>query len=256
MKDQGVRNNGRAIGRKIRTGQLVAFNSRKFASIVAAAAAAFLAMGASPAAAQGTAASTQLASSVKPADQVQTPLDEGDEDFRQLFASWKSLDGGAGLASAAPRAKVSVPSRMPVGGVTLTSDYGMRTHPVLGGRRNHKGVDLAGPVGTPVYATADGLVSKAERFSSYGNYIQIEHGGEMQTRYAHLSGYAVRAGDKVHKGDLIGYVGSTGRSTGPHLHYEVRIAGEAVNPVPYMLEATAAPTQFALAHGEGGMGGD
>jgi murein DD-endopeptidase MepM/ murein hydrolase activator NlpD len=244
-----------AFDRKIRTGQLVAFNSRKIATSFGLAAAAFFAMAASPAAAQGTAASTQMASSVKPAEQLSTPLDEGDGEFRQLFASWKSLDTAAGLAAASPKAKVSIPSRMPVAGVTLTSDYGMRTHPVLGGRRSHKGVDLAGATGTPVYATADGLVSKAERFSSYGNYIQIEHGGEMQTRYAHLSGYAIKAGDRVRKGDLIGYIGSTGRSTGPHLHYEVRVAGEAVNPIPYMLEATVAPTQFALAHGEGGKGG-
>ncbi len=240
-------------GRKIRTGQLVALNSRKFATLFAAATA-FMAMGASPAMAQGTAASTQITSAVKPAEQPQTPLAEGDEDFRQLFAGWKSLDSGSGLVAATPRAQVSIPSRMPVGGVKLSSDYGLRTHPILGGRRNHKGVDLAGPTGTPVFATADGLVSKAERFGSYGNYIQIEHGGELQTRFAHLSGYAVKAGDRVHKGDLIGYIGTTGRSTGPHLHYEVRIAGEAVNPIPYMTESTAAAT-FALAHGEGGKGG-
>lgn len=244
-----------AFDRKIRTGQLVVFYTRKIATTFGLAAAALFAMAASPVAAQGAAASAQIATSVKPADIASTPLDEGDDEFRQLFSSWKSLDTAAGLAAASPKAKVSIPSRMPVGGVTLTSDYGMRTHPVLGGRRNHKGVDLAGVTGTPVYATADGLVSKAERFSSYGNYIQIEHGGELQTRYAHLSGYAIKAGDRVKKGDLIGYIGSTGRSTGPHLHYEVRVAGQAVNPVPYMMEATIAPTQFALAHGEGGKGG-
>lgn len=231
---------------------MAVFSSRTFATIFAAAAA-FMVMGTSPAMAQGTAASTQITSAVKPAEQPQTPLAEGDNEFRQLFSSWKSLDLGTGIV-AAPRSQVSIPSRMPVGGVRLSSDYGERTHPVLGGRRNHKGVDLAGPTGTPVYATADGIVSKAERFSSYGNYIQIEHGGELQTRYAHLSGYAVQAGDRVRKGDLIGYVGSTGRSTGPHLHYEVRIAGEAVNPIPYMTESTAAAT-FALTRGEGGKGG-
>jgi hypothetical protein len=74
------------------------------------------------------------------------------------------------------------------------------------------------------------------------NYIQIEHGGDLETRYAHLSGYAVVAGQMVHKGDLIGYVGTTGRSTGPHLHYEVRVAGEAVDPRPYMMN-----TQLAVA---------
>ena len=94
------------------------------------------------------------------------------------------------------------------------------------------------------------MVGKAEWFGSYGNYIQIEHGGEMETRYAHLSGYNVTQGQQIHKGDLIGYVGTTGRSTGPHLHYEVRVAGEAVDPRPYMFTA-----QMALASGEGGQGG-
>lgn len=183
----------------------------------------------------------------------QSPLGEGDAQFRQLFASWKSLDN-AGPQGAAPTAKVSIPSRMPVEGVTLTSDYGMRTHPVLGRRRAHKGVDLAGPTGTPVYATADGIVGMAQWFSSYGKYVQIEHGADLQTRYAHLSGYTVAAGEYVQKGQLIGYIGTTGRSTGPHLHYEVRVAGQAVNPIPYMVE-TDAQQALALARGDGGQGG-
>ncbi len=123
---------------------------------------------------------------------------------------------------------------MPVEGVRLTSNYGMREHPVLGGRRAHKGIDLAGPVGTPVYATADGVISKAEWFSSYGLFVSIEHGGALQTRYGHMSRLNVASGQQVQKGDLIGFIGSTGRSTGPHLHYEVRVNGEAVNPLPYM----------------------
>ena len=131
----------------------------------------------------------------------------------------------------------------------MSSSYGTRT-PVLGGGRNHKGVDLAAPSGTPVYATADGYVAKAEYWSSYGNYIQVEHGGDMHTRYAHLSDYNVVAGQQVKKGDLIGFVGSTGRSTGPHLHYEVRIAGEAVDPRPYMITA-----EMALADANAGQGG-
>lgn len=178
-------------------------------------------------------------------------INDGDKQFRQLFASWKQLDSNSPATTVAT---VSVPSRMPVNGVRMSSDYGMRTHPVLGGRRAHKGVDLAGPTGTPVYATADGTVGMAQWFSSYGNYVQIEHGGSLQTRYGHLSGYAVSQGQKVRKGDLIGYIGSTGRSTGPHLHYEVRVAGVAVNPVPYMVETTAQQA-FALARGEGGKGG-
>jgi len=121
-----------------------------------------------------------------------------------------------------------------VEGVKLTSDFGMRWHPVLGGRRAHKGIDLAQPIGTPIRATADGVVSKADWFSSYGLFVSLEHGGNIQTRYGHMSRLNVAAGQAVRKGDVIGYVGSTGRSTGPHLHYEVRIAGTAVSPVPYM----------------------
>ena len=171
-----------------------------------------------------------------------------DAQFQQLFAQWDQLDRDTPAA-----ARVSVPSRMPLDDTRLTSDFGMRTHPVLGGRRSHKGVDLAAPTGTPIYATADGYVSKAEWFSSYGKYVSIEHGANLQTRFAHMSGITVKAGTRVKKGDIIGYVGSTGRSTGPHLHYEVRIDGRAVNPVPYMVESEA-QRAFALATGTGGQG--
>jgi murein DD-endopeptidase MepM/ murein hydrolase activator NlpD len=159
-----------------------------------------------------------------------TALGSRDEQFKALFSRWQSMDGNTG----APTASVSIPSRMPVEGVRLSSDYGMRTHPVLGGRRGHKGIDLAGPTGTPIHAAADGIVSRADWFSSYGLYVSLEHGGSMQTRYGHMSRLNVAAGQRVRKGEIIGYVGSTGRSTGPHLHYEVRIAGQAVNPVPYL----------------------
>jgi murein DD-endopeptidase MepM/ murein hydrolase activator NlpD len=193
------------------------------------------------------AATTQIAGSVG----TQSGQATGDLEFSELFASWKSIDT-TGVVDTAPQiAAVSVPAGMPLEIAMLTSDYGMRTHPVLGGRRNHKGVDLAQPAGTPVYATADGIVSMAEYYSSYGNYIQIEHGGELQTRYAHLSGYAVAEGEPVRKGQLIGFVGSTGRSTGPHLHYEVRVAGEAVDPRPYMV-ATDLAVAPSASLGRGG----
>jgi murein DD-endopeptidase MepM/ murein hydrolase activator NlpD len=208
-----------------------------FRTLPAGILAAAVLMGASPASAQTEATAAQISATVHQlSDGPDAPFGKGDEEFTQLFASWKSLDSGTGIvtAPAAARASVSVPSRSPLAAMVLTSGYGMRTHPVLGGRRNHKGLDLAAPMGTPVYAPADGLVARADWFSSYGNYIQIEHGGELQTRYGHLSGFAVHAGDRVHKGDLIGYVGTTGRSTGPHLHYEVRVAGEAVDPTPYL----------------------
>lgn len=208
-----------------------------------------LAVAANPAHAGETAATTQITAAVT-ADSAGKAT--GDREFRELFASWKSMDTTGIVGAASPMPVVSVPSQMPLAGATMTSDFGMRTHPILGGRRNHKGIDLASPTGTPVYATADGVVAKAEPFSSYGNYIQIEHGGQLETRYAHLSGYAVTAGEQVHKGQLIGYVGTTGRSTGPHLHYEVRVAGEAVDPRPYMAGelAIAAPGTVGQGGGE------
>ena len=187
------------------------------------------------------------------ADDLSSPLGQGDEQFGNLFAQWKSLDAGSPTAPA-PTISVSVPSRMPLNDSRLTSGYGMRTHPVTGGRKRHSGIDLAAPTGTPVYATADGLVERANWFSSYGKFIKIDHGGSMETRFAHLSRIAVSAGERVTKGQLIGYVGSTGRSTGPHLHYEVRIDGVAVNPMPYMVESEAQQA-FALATGKGGQGG-
>jgi murein DD-endopeptidase MepM/ murein hydrolase activator NlpD len=180
-------------------------------------------------------------------------LNNSDQRFRALFSSWTSLDR-AGPINPTERSVVSIPSRMPLAGAVLTSSYGMRTHPVLGGNRKHHGIDLAAPTGTPVYATADGVVSKAEWFSSYGLYISVEHGASLQTRYAHLSRLSVATGDTVRKGDLIGYVGSTGRSTGPHLHYEVRVDGVAVNPIPYMMadERRFAATQSSELTGSGG----
>ncbi|MEH6685133.1 MAG: M23 family metallopeptidase [Qipengyuania sp.] len=203
------------------------------------------------AAAPAHAQETNAAAAVGAIDmsKVTAPAQAGDDaQFQQLFAKWDELDRTTPAA-----ARVSVPSRMPLDNTRLTSDYGMRTHPVLGGRRSHKGVDLSAPTGTPIYATADGYISKAEWFSSYGKYVSIEHGANLQTRFAHMSDIAVTAGSRVKKGDIIGYVGSTGRSTGPHLHYEVRIDGKAVNPVPYMVESEA-QRAFALATGQGGQG--
>ena len=192
-------------------------------------------MAAAPAAAESAASAAMVPAVDMPAgNSAGAPVttSDGDRQFEQLFASWERMDKvSAGVATTS----VSVPSAMPLTDARLSSGYGMRNHPVLGGRRGHKGVDLAAPTGTPVYATADGFVSKADWFSSYGKYISIEHGASRQTRFAHLSDMVVSAGDKVKKGDLIGYVGSTGRSTGPHLHYEVRVDGVAVDPSPYMV---------------------
>jgi murein DD-endopeptidase MepM/ murein hydrolase activator NlpD len=213
-----------------------------------AAAAFALALGTSPALANETATTAQISSV-----QAANPAATGDAEFAQLFASWKSFDtAGAAPAGAMAPNHVSVPTGMPLARATMTSHYGMRVHPILGGARKHEGVDLAAPTGTPVYAPADGFVQRASVFGSYGNFIEIEHGGDLETRYGHLSGYAVAAGDQVHKGQLIGYVGTTGRSTGPHLHYEVRVAGQAVDPSPYLDDTQLAVNETDPKLGRGG----
>ena len=151
-----------------------------------------------------------------------------DPTFKQLFTSWKKLDN---LASGA----IAVPSDKPVKTAAFTSGYGVRSDPFRGGAAMHAGIDLAGPNGTPIYATADGTIRRSGWNSGgYGNLIEVDHGRGIETRYGHLSRILVRAGQPVKRGQLIGYMGSTGRSTGSHLHYEVRIEGKPVNPIPFM----------------------
>lgn len=122
--------------------------------------------------------------------------------------------------------------KTPVDGARISSGYGKRRHPVLGYTKMHKGLDFAAPSGTPIYAAGDGVIERANWFSSFGNYIKIRHNGTYKTAYAHLKGFAkgIRAGSRVKQGQVIGYVGTTGRSTGPHLHYEVHVNGKQVNP--------------------------
>lgn len=153
---------------------------------------------------------------------------KADPTFKQLFMSWKKLDT---LQDGA----IAVPSDKPVKTAAFTSGYGVRSDPFQGRSAMHAGIDLSGPVGTPIYATADGVISEAGyNNGGYGNLIKIDHGRGIETRYGHLSNVGVRAGQRVTRGQLIGRMGSTGRSTGSHLHYEVRIDGRAVNPVPFM----------------------
>lgn len=128
----------------------------------------------------------------------------------------------------------SRPSFSPLARAAVTSNFGYRRHPISGGHKLHAGIDLSAPTGTPVYATALGVVGTAGWQGGYGLLIQLSHAENHSTRYGHLSRIAVRPGQIVEPGQLIGYVGSTGRSTGPHLHYEVRINGAAIDPVPYM----------------------
>ena len=118
---------------------------------------------------------------------------------------------------------------MPVAG-HITSSFGMRFHPILGFSRMHKGIDIGAPTGTPVFAVVDGVVRSAGWTGGYGNFIKLAHAGALMTGYGHLSRIAVGAGQHVRRGEVIGYVGSTGMSTGPHLHWEVWKNGTAINP--------------------------
>jgi murein DD-endopeptidase MepM/ murein hydrolase activator NlpD len=152
-----------------------------------------------------------------------------DPNFKALFNSWTRLDR-------LEQGTVAIPSAEPVHSSTnFTSGYGVRSDPFKGRAAMHAGIDLAGPIGTPIYATADGIVGRSEwNNGGYGNLVELDHGHGIQTRYGHLSKSMVSAGQRVKRGDLIALMGSTGRSTGSHLHYEVRIDGKAVNPVPFL----------------------
>jgi len=154
-----------------------------------------------------------------------------DATFSNLFSSWKRLDNG-GMPAA--RASVYIPTGRPVDNLALTSNFGVRSDPFNGRARMHKGLDIPGPIGTPVFATADGVVSRAQWVNGYGNLVEIAHGNDTETRYGHLSKLIAKPNERVRRGQLIGLMGSTGRSTGSHLHYEIRIAGDAINPLPFV----------------------
>lgn len=212
-------------------------NARKTVTRLAAVSVLGVAAFAAPAHANSAAADTFR---VDPATQVSrdiTALGEADAQFRSLHASWI-----APTESSTPvqsQVKGSVPSLYPVEMqyARKSSGYGRRSAPVKGASTYHKGVDLAAPIGTPIYVTGDGVVTRAGWANGYGKVVYVDHGNGIETRYAHMSGFATEAGAPVRKGDLIGYVGNTGRSSGPHLHYEVRIDGVAQNPTSFMQEA-------------------
>ena len=130
----------------------------------------------------------------------------------------------------------STPSIAPVRGI-LTDGFGGRRDPFTGERASHSAVDISTDHGQPVRAPADGVVVKAEWANGYGNVVYISHGYGYSTRYGHLSKFNVKPGQRIQRNDVVGYVGSTGRSTGPHLHYEVRVNNNPVNPLEYILNA-------------------
>ena len=118
--------------------------------------------------------------------------------------------------------------------VRMSSSFGQRIHPVTKKQQHHTGVDFSAPKGAPVFSTADGVITLTDNDDKRGNYIHIKHSEKYQTAYFHLSEYIVDVDTKVKKGDIIGYVGDTGLSFAPHLHYEVRVNGKPVNPVDFL----------------------
>ena len=156
---------------------------------------------------------------------------------KQIVVQSKSLDEIAKLAEEKEKLLEAIPAIQPVKNEDLTrmaSGYGYRTDPFTKARKFHYGMDFSAPRGTPIYASGDGKVFRADNNSSgYGNHIRIDHGYGYESLYAHMYKYNVRVGQKVNRGDLIGFVGSTGRSEGPHLHYEIFKDGERINPLNF-----------------------
>jgi murein DD-endopeptidase MepM/ murein hydrolase activator NlpD len=167
-----------------------------------------------------------------------------DPKFAELFVNWQRVEQ-------LEDAMASLPSYVPARSYTVTSSYGFRYDPFHGRGAQHAGLDMAGAHGEPIYAAATGRVVRAERYGAYGNTVDIDHGRGILTRYAHLSAINVSVGDRVEMGEHIAAMGSTGRSTGTHLHYEVRIDGQPVNPRPFIESS-----RYLLAYRQDSMGPD
>ncbi len=156
---------------------------------------------------------------------------------RKVYIESKSLDEVVTLAEQKEKLFAAIPAIQPISNkqlFALASGYGRRIHPIYKVKKMHTGIDFSAAIGTPIYATADGVIDRVNvSFSGYGKTVEIDHGFGYRTRYAHMHGFAVSKGQKIKRGELIGYVGNTGLSTAPHLHYEVFINNRHVNPVHY-----------------------
>ena len=170
---------------------------------------------------------------------------------RKIVVQSKSLDSIVVMIEEKDKMLASLPSIKPVRAdklkksMTAMSGFGMRVHPIYRVRKMHKGIDFSARTGTPIYATGDGVISRVQNSrTGYGNNVKINHGYGYETLYAHMSKILVKPGQKVFKGQKIGLVGSTGRSTGPHLHYEVHYKGNAINPIDYCQDGLK-PQEYA-----------
>lgn len=165
---------------------------------------------------------------------------------KKLVAQSISFDSVVSLADNKEKLLQSIPSIQPIHNVDLThiaSGFGMRMHPIYKIMKMHSGLDFTADRGTEIFAAGDGVVEKTDWMSGYGQIVIIDHGFGYKTRYAHLSKYNVKMGQKVKRGDVIAFVGSTGASVGPHLHYEVHFKNQAVNPVNYFFNDLS-PKEF------------
>mgnify|MGYP000577884573 CR=1 FL=1 len=160
---------------------------------------------------------------------------------KQMYIQTKSYDELLNLASNKDKLFAAMPAIQPVSNKELkrlSSGYGVRIHPILKTRKMHHGIDFSAPTGTPIYATGDGVVKRVHSSpGGYGKQIELDHGYGYTTKYAHMSMFNVKKGQKVKRGECIGYVGNSGRSTAPHLHYEVLFNGRQVNPLGVKLPA-------------------
>jgi murein DD-endopeptidase MepM/ murein hydrolase activator NlpD len=155
---------------------------------------------------------------------------------KQVVVQSKSLDEIVELAKKKEKMLASIPAIKPIKNedeTRMASGYGMRLHPILKSWRMHNGMDFTAPTGTPIYASGNGQVTRANRSATFGKVVYIEHGYGYKTIYAHMSKIVAKRGQKVKRGDLIGYVGNTGRSAAPHLHYEVHKNNRPINPIYY-----------------------
>jgi murein DD-endopeptidase MepM/ murein hydrolase activator NlpD len=169
---------------------------------------------------------------------------------KRIYVQSKSYDEVVELAKNKEKLIASIPAIIPINQKDLqhavTSGFGWRTHPIYKTQEFHPGMDFSAEQGTPIYSTGDGVVERADNLAQgYGNHVVINHGFGYQTLYGHMSRIAARQGQKISRGQLIGYVGSTGLSTAPHVHYEVIKNGEKVNPINYYYNDLS-PEQYQL----------
>jgi murein DD-endopeptidase MepM/ murein hydrolase activator NlpD len=181
---------------------------------------------------------------------LESATERMDRITKQLYVQSKSFDEVVNLARNKEKLMASIPAVMPINQKDLahavTSGFGWRTHPIYKTQEFHPGMDFAAEQGTPIYATGDGVVDRADNLAQgYGNHVVVNHGFGYQTLYGHMSKIVARTGQKISRGQLLGYVGSTGLSTAPHIHYEVIKNGEKVNPVNYYYNDLS-PEQYQL----------